>query len=152
MTETKVDHLVELMRAREAATLRILDWKQALGETERRLRKHALERFMTALAERGIAPEGNIIIDGMYSGSNAARIRDIKHDDTPVFFRSASVDSIKATDPRPNSTEVWWWFRVKIARLKKNGQPRDEWRHLVVNGDTPEDAAAKIAKPKEASD
>lgn len=139
-----MNNLEKLMQAREEAERRLLEARRDLGEAERQTRKHALERFEAALAERGIAPGGNIVIEGIYSGAFGAGVRDMKHDATPVHFRSASVDSLKAVVPHENCTDKWWWFRVQIARLKKNGKPRDEWRNFVVRGDTPEDAAAKI--------
>ena len=144
-----IDHLQELMRAREAAERRLIDARDTLRETEARTAKHVMERFMAALADRGIKPGGNIVIEGIYSGAWGARTRDVEHDATPVYFRSASVDSLRAVVPHENCTDKWWWFRVTIARLKKDGTPRNEWRNFIVNGDTPEDAAQKI-QPVEA--
>ena len=137
--------LQELFDAREGAERILADAKITLREANDRLRRAGLDAFMAGLAAKGITEGSRIVIDGAWSGGWADRVRSLQHDHRPVILRGVSVDSVPWTDPPKNSTCDRWWFRLTIARINKNGTTIDEYRHALVTGKTPEDAAREVA-------
>lgn len=100
-------------------------------------------RFQRALARRGITVGSTIVLDGQWSGNGQDVARGLRHDRTPVLLRS-----VRCTDrPGPASFPPYWWFRLVIARIRKDGTPRDEYRDVMVCGETPEDAAREVQVP-----
>jgi hypothetical protein len=138
-----------LFDARAEAEARARQARIDLAHAEVALSRAAVAAFLQALAARGIVERGLIVIEGQYSAPWAGKVSDIRHGTEPVFFRGAALSSAPATRPQENSTERWWWFRVGIARPKKDGKPRDEYRNLLVHGDTPEAAAMQISAAPE---
>lgn len=133
-----------IMAERAESERRLKLARDDLLSVEATLRRAGLKAFLAAISERGIIEGARIVIEGSYSAAWGAKHPDIRHGADPVAFLGASVDSLPATRPHPNSTDQWWWFRVTIARLKKDGTPRKEYRQFILSGDTPEAAAAKI--------
>lgn len=128
--------LDELMQAEAEAISALREASHAARLAEVAVYAEAVRVLKDALAGRGIATGRAVIVEGAYSGGWSDLVRRMKHDRTPVYFRSVAVDSRP-----PNSTNAKWWFRVQIARMKKDGTPRDEWRHMLIHGATPADAA-----------
>ena len=136
--------LTALFAARAEAEQAAVAARKAAQDADRQFRDAGLAAFMAALAARGITSGSPIIIDGRHSGAWGDKVRLMKHDATPVILRSVSVDDAPWTDPPKNSTAHLWWFRLSIARVKKDGTPRDEYRNTLVHGITPEDAAMQV--------
>jgi hypothetical protein len=139
--------LKSLWLARESAEIRLADAQKGHQEAEARLRKFGLELFTQALAAKGIKEGSPVILDGNYSGGWGDKVRNLKHDRSPVILLGVSVDFVPWTNPAPQSTTHLWWFRLTIARRKKDGTPRDEYRNTLVSGRTPEAAAAEVEAP-----
>lgn len=138
------DDLTALFAARAEAEQALSDARKAAGVAARRVTDAGLDAFMAALGARGITSGSPIVIAGKYSGAWGERVRRLEHDDTPVILRHVTVQDAPWTNPPENSTAHLWWFRLSIARMKKNGQPRDEYRNTLVYGLTPEAAAMSI--------
>jgi hypothetical protein len=131
--------LASLLEA-EAKVLASYNSAKAAAEAAgRAIRSEGKRQLLAELAARGVSIGGNVIVDGAVSGAWGDQVRRLKHDRTPVFLRSVSVDSRP-----PGSTCDQWWFRVTIARLRKDGTPRDEWRNLLIHGIQPADAAMML--------
>ena len=136
--------LTALFAARAEAEQAAVAARKAAQDADRQFRDAGLDAFMEALAARGITSGSPIVITGKYSGAWGERVRRLEHDATPVILRHVTVDDAPWTNPPKNSTAHQWWFRLSIARIKKNGQPRDEYRNTLVHGVTPEAAAMSI--------
>ena len=136
--------LTALFAARAEAERTLFDARKAAGVAARRVTDAGLDAFMEALAARGITSGSPLVIAGNYSGAWGERVRSLEHDDTPVILRHVTVQDAPWTNPPENSTAHLWWFRLSIARTKKNGQPREEYRNTLVHGLTPEDAAMQV--------
>jgi len=136
--------LTALFAARAEAERTLFDARKAAGVAARRVTDAGLDAFMEALAARGITSGSPIVIAGKYSGAWGERVRRLEHDATPVILRHVTVDDAPWTDPPKNSTARLWWFRLSIARMKKDGTPRDEYRNTLVHGVTPEAAAMQV--------
>jgi hypothetical protein len=95
------------------------------------------DRFLAALAKRGIVPKQTVIrIKGERATSRRAATPDVPA--LLLFIGNVSP-------PNANSPPTWW-FGMSYARQKKRGGYRDEWLHLSAYGKTPEEAAKMVEK------
>ena len=101
------------------------------------IRTHGMQRFVAALAKRGIlAKETLIVIKGEKATWTKAAIPDVP----------GRIEWFGSNVSPPNASSRSWFFCINVSRQKKRGGFRDEYLSLYAYGKTPEEAAKKIEK------
>ena len=132
MTISYATHLKRIATARAKADAAAMAHSNAARDAV----KWGRDRFMFALATRGIALKKTLIlIKGERGG-----FRRVATKDAPAILMSVGGGG------RPFKQGDTWWFDVFYARQKKRGGFRAEYLRMIVHGKTPEDAAKMVVK------
>lgn len=106
----------------------------AARQTSMNLRAWGRERFIRALAKRGIRVKETLVVyRGTRSTSHSRAIPD-----------AAAIILLVGDVSPPSPSHNHWWFTLRCARQKKCGGFRDEWLFFAAHGETPEKAAATV--------
>lgn len=100
------------------------------------IRKHGMDRFIAALAKRGIKQRDTLIV----IKGEAATARKVAIPDAV-----GRIEWLGQPTP-PNENSQWWWYRIQVSRQKKRGGFYDRSEAIYCHGKTPEEAAKMVEK------